>query len=582
MKMIIKSAIATGVALIALSANAHAQGITSANVAFKGLGSSGIALELGLGASSATLGSIHATCIWSGAGLIAKDATAPFTASTPATDSGNAWAAWTPAGGTCAAPGTGTAIYSYLTTDSVVGNRCLFDGTACSITNFPTTDPASAGQFSGLVTEVPLPTEIANALNSAAINAAGTDIRPEDAEFATARALTPCGSVIAGTQYLGLGYSKTDVTHAQVTTAVTGSSSVFNVINFTLPAFTVTPVGATPIIVVVNGSSTTGLGQFSNITSAALAKFLDGTFSYSDQVTSPTSTSGDRVYVGIREPLSGTYNTMEYNVPNTTVNMTSQDVGVNQNATNGTLAQRACTANGTGTVALNPLNITTASTGARIRTIGTGQELSFVRSNGVVGGINNNIGYGFWSVANFSGFSSTNGKYLMVDSIDPLLNSSSSYTAYNGAIPLNSTTELANVDLHAMNAVNGYPIWSLLRLVSKGTTVPSAVTTLASAAQSFVTFDTTTARPDFIVPSSLTVVRSHFLPPAGSGLPPVASIADGHVGLNSSSCSALEAGGDVGGVVLRLSGTGSPTSDNSYCANTSNPHHLDGQTGMRR
>ena len=321
-----------------------------------------------------------------------------------------------------------------------------------------------------------------------------------------------------------------------------------------------TPVGATPVIVVVNGNGdTTGFSNsaITNLTSQALANFLDGTYSYADQALSSPVASGDAVKTLIREPLSGTYNTMEYNVPNTTVAKTSQDVGLNQPA-----AQKNCS----GAAPLsNPLNIATTSGGARQRAIGTGQELSTVLATP------NSLGYGFWSVANFKAFTSTGtaqyARYLTVDGVDPLLKSGTTYT---GALPVTGSTELANVDLHT-TAQGNYPIWSLLRLVNAGSTAIPSVANLATAAQAFVTFGTSTSRPDFITPTSLKVVRSHFIPPAGVGEP--ATAANGHVGLTSSACTAPEAGGDVGGVVYTLA------ADSTYCTNNK---VTTGQTRHRR
>jgi len=550
MKHLLKAALAVAVAAVSMSAHSNAQ-----TVAVDGLGSSGLFLELGLGASS-SLGSIKATCVWSENtnSVIATDSSV-----TPSLqDKGSAWAAWTTGtGGTCAAPTSTSTIYGYLQTDSVVGNRCLFNANLttakCSIA-YPTTNPASAGLILGTAGEVALPVAVANKLNAAKVNAAGTDIRPEDAEFAIARALTSCGTPVAtGSQYLGLGYTNGGQIDSEF------SSSVFNVINFTLPAsFSVTPVGATPVVFVVNGNGdTTGFSNpsITNITSQTLANFLDGTYSYTQQVLSATG-MGDSAKVLIREPLSGTYNTVEYNVTNTTTAKTSQDVGVNQLA-----AQKNCS----GTVPLsNPMNIATLSGGARQRAIGTGQELAQVIANP------NSLGYSFWSVANFAGFTNTAApfaKYLKVDGIDPLLKSTATY---NGTIPLTGSTNLANVDLHT-TAQGTYPVWSLLRLVNFGSSPLAAVTSLASSAQAFVSFGTTTSRPDFITPSTLKVVRSHFIPPAGTIQPTTA--ANGHVGLASSACTAAEAGGDVGGVVYTL------TADSAYCT----AHGVTtGQTGQRR
>jgi hypothetical protein len=551
MKHILKASLALGVTVAALSANAKAQ-----TVEVNGLGSSGLFLELGLGASSSK-GSIDATCVWSEntSTVIATDTSS----GTSLLDKGNAWVAWTPGtGGTCADPASTSVIYAYEQTDSVVGNRCLFNANLstpkCSIA-YPTTDPAPAGLILGTAGEVSLPAVIAEKLNASKVNAAGTDIRPEDAEFAIARALKSCNVAVAtGSQYLGLGYTNGSTIKSFF------SASLFNVINFSLPAsFTVTPVGATPVVVVVNGNGdNTGFSQaaITNLSTATLGKFLDGTFSFADQALSSPTASGDKVFAVIREPLSGTYNTMEYNAPNTTVNKTSQDVGLDQPT-----AQKNCNGAAVGS---NPLDIATPSGGARERAIGTGQELSEVIATA------NSIGYGFWSTANFAGYTAAlapHAKYLKVGGIDPLLKSGVTYT---GALPVTGTTALADVDLHT--TANGtYPIYSLLRLVNVGSTALTAVNNLATSAQAFVSFGTTTSRPDFIVPSSLTVVRSHFIPPAGVGEP--ATAANGHVGLSSSACTAPEAGGDVGGVVFTL------RADSSFC--TTN-HVTTGETGHRQ
>ncbi len=551
MRNLLKATFVLAAAVVALSASAHAQ-IVKANA----LGSSGLFLELGLGAASKT-GAIQAQCMWSEntASVIATDTSS----GTALQDKGNAWVAWSKNGGTCETPGVNAVIYAYLQTDSVVGNRCLFNANlstpTCSIA-YPTSEPAPAGLILG-ATEVPLSATIANLLNASKVNIAGTDIRPEDAEFAIARALKGCNvAVSSGSQYLGLGYTNGSTIKSFF------SSSLFNVINFGLPgSFTVTPVGATPVVVVVNGNGdSAGFSQaaITNLSSAALSKFLDGSYSYADQALSSPSASGDPVTTIIREPLSGTYNTMEYNAPNTTANKTSQDDGLSQPS-----AQKNCTGTN-GTVKTNPLDIATASGGARVRAIGTGQELASVIANP------NSLGYGFWSVANFAGYTAAgapNAKYLKVNGVDPLLKSG---VAYTGTLPVTGSSDLANVDLHT--TANGtYPIYSLLRLVNIGGTAPDGVRNLVNSVGAFVTFGTSTSRPDFILPSSLTVVRSHFIPPAGAGQP--SSAANGSVGLTGSACTAPEKGGDVGGVIYTL------RADSAYCT----AHGVTtGQTGQRQ
>lgn len=578
------SSFAFALALAALASNANAQ---TYSVQLNALGSSALFLEAGLAAShDATIG---ATCIWTSDGSTSGTVASASDTSTSATltDSGKSWVAWTPSttssSDTCANfySADTVKIWSYLQTDSVVGNRCLFNAknsSTCTIA-YPLPSSASGSIATGNQissgSEHALPYAIANALNNAAVNAAGTDIRPEDAAFAVARAETACGTAIGSTKYLGMGYSNGNDIQSAI------SSSKFHVVSFALPSsYYVSPVGATPILVVLNGSSTGFLSTsnpLTNISSATLAKFLDGTYSYTGQAYSSTSASGNAVTTLIREPLSGTYNTMEYNVPNTidnstyslTGNYTSQDIGYNQLS-----SQQVC-----GTT--QPLNVSTTSGGSRKRAIGTGEELKAVYSydTTVTGNEPDRIGYGFWSVANFKGFTSAtapNARYLKVDGIDPLYDQTASTYSYSGTIPLPGSANLTNVTL--TNVANGsYPIWSFLRLVTADTTSKDNADALATATQSYVSFGSTSATPDFISKSTisgaptLSVVRSHFIPPAGTGQPTTAY--NGNFGLSSSNCSPTEAGGDVGGVVLSLS------ADSTTCASQK---IKTGTTGQRR
>jgi hypothetical protein len=411
---------------------------------------------------------------------------------------------------------------------------------------------------------------VATTLNTfAKANVAATDIRPEDAEFAITRALTTCPNTVGSPQYLGLGYTSGGA-HGLINSAIPSSTKSFNVVNFSLPTVTnpynVTLVGATAVLVAVHGDGTaSGFATSGNLSNSNLAKLLDG--------TTQTTPAGGAANVLIREPLSGTYNTMEYNIPNATgnttgitpasANKTSQDVGLTQATT-----QRNC--NATTGFAINPLKFTNATTGAtRLRAIGTGEELTQVGAYANTSGGTNNLGYGFWSVSNFAGVGAvSHTAFYTVDTVDPLDSTTCSYT---GTIPTNGTNALKCVDMH--NVANGtYPIWSLLRLVNTDTTVSGTAATLAGAAQAFVTFNSTTAHPDFITPDKMTVVRSHFIPPAGTGQPTVAANGDWQLNDGSSACTANESGGDVGGVVITL------TTDNGNCTGSSKT----GLTGQRR
>lgn len=563
MKTLTKSFLILATAFLGLSAssNAHAQVET-------GTGSSAMFLQLGEAAGSLTK-SGTTECVWSSntSTVVATDTSS----GTTLTDTGNAWVAWAPGTSGCASAASGGPIYAYLQTDSVVGDRCLFNAPHCSI-SFPTTDPAPAGIILGSVAaESSLPTTVATTLNGTAVNYSGTDIRPEDAEFAITRATggptvtsTPaCGSAItqftAGggnpTQYLYLGY-------ANGSKIVGFSGSTFNVINFSLPSqFAVTPLGATPIIVAAHGSSaTTGLGSASvvNLNRSTLALFLDGTIGQAQDAATPgipiTTGATDDVTVFVREPLSGTYNTMEYNIPNNVELQTSQDVGVNQVDISAPLSNgdfnRNCNATHTGP----EWNSASTAMGTlrgnlKERAIGTGQEISDIFGTGTT----NSLGYAFWSASNFANANAggvTTNKYLMVDGVDPL---GTGMAGVGGGIPT-TTTALATVTLaHVKDGT--YPIWSLLRLVTSGsTTAPTAITNLASASQAFVT----ATHPDF-VPfdnaatggpiGNLAVERAHFTPPGiyASGSEPTLQ---NTVDVTSGVPMFPESGGDVGGLPI--------------------------------
>jgi hypothetical protein len=370
------------------------------------------------------------------------------------------------------------------------------------------------------------------------VNAAGTDIRPEDAELAITRALTSCGTnvgtwgplSVSTTQYEGLGYANRGSIDSYY------STSTFHVVNFSLPSsFTVTPVGAAPVVVAVSSTDTAPAGfantNITNLNSSTLALYLDGTIGYTRDALTPgntqTTAQNKATTVILREPLSGTYNTLEYSIPNTLRFQTSQDVGQEQpTATkncNGTVPE--WNAEGTSMATL-------VSGAVRNRAIGTGEEIKALFGTGGYTAPEDGLGYAFWSVANFAPAASSTStvKYLTVDGVDPI------QTTYTGGTIPTTSTELESVTLqHVKDGT--YPIWSLLRLVTTSSSASTYAGYLATAAQSYVSFGTSTSQPDFVPYSSLAVEHSHFLQ---SGISPQNGVGGTYT----------EAGGDVGGVVI--------------------------------
>jgi hypothetical protein len=363
---------------------------------------------------------------------------------------------------------------------------------------------ASPSLLGATYTDTPLPGSVITALNNQRIFVAATDIRPEDAKFASARMFTACGAGInrnpyINTSYLtyGLGY-QTATTGVGTTILSSFSTKTFHVLDFNISgtdpisggslttagraAFTVTTVGAQPIVVAVSPvpAGGTGIGAATDIPFSTLSEFLIGGFGRSTDLFGVTT--ANPVTALIREPLSGTYNVMEFSVPNSNEFKTTQDIF---NCNGAVFSQ-------------NPMNIASANgkvAGAsKRRVIGTGEMVATLQA-----ATTDTLGYFFWSAPNASAFTLTNGKYLTVNGVDPLQNG---YT--DGVFPgVDAAHPLTNVTFKNLNA-GDYPIWSALRLVSTSPT-PAGVTTLVSAAQ---TLDSTFH--DFIPLASLKVWKSHF------------------------------------------------------------------------
>ena len=178
-------------------------------------------------------------------------------------------------------------------------------------------------------------------------NAAGTDIRPEDALFATTRALTAYNGIVPpatkGGTLTGFGYGASSA-GCSGGTAQNGcgildsfnQNAVFNVINFklsgtdpialgTLPKYTTLSVGAAPMMVIVGNEDSANLGKtftdaagntnytYNDINRETLAQVFSGYLAcVADLQSSSASLSGGiPLQVIHREPMSGTYNTFE-------------------------------------------------------------------------------------------------------------------------------------------------------------------------------------------------------------------------------------------------------------------------------
>jgi hypothetical protein len=478
-------------ALCSVATVSKAQG----DVVFLASGSSALFNELGQAAFTSS--STATPCLWT-AGSSASTAELLDQRTSPATaETGSVWVTWGAGTGSCAAPTGSFNVYFYMSLDSVLGDRCYFEVNpggipGCVLSFTPTAGTAGANKIcypqpTASCTEYKdtaggIPQAVINALNPSTplhVNAAGTDIRPEDAKFASYRMFTTCGSGIwrqpfdqGLRQVYGLGYQTGTTGVGTPVSSFYGGT--FHVLDFNItgndpietsdpvPAYTVSTVGAQPIIVVVNGPNISAARDINGFT---LTLFYQGVLGRTTDLIGPTTTAP--VTTLVREPLSGTYNTFEWSIPNSSQFHGSQD-------------DNNCSGS---TVYSNPMNLQSTNgqvLAYRQRVIGTSQMVStlqgFTSSDA--------LGYFFWSQGNAAAFTDSNGRYLTVNGVDPLQTPSAYVTpgVFDGIIPgADSSHPISNVTFAGLNA-GDYPIWSALRIVS-GSPTPAAVTNLITAAQ---------------------------------------------------------------------------------------------------
>ena len=542
----VKYLVVFAIAFCAIASVSNAQ--QSSTLQFLGGGSSALFLELGQAAVALT-GTPTTACYWTHnadtTNVLARDART----STPTDENGKVWVVWTigGTGGTCTSPASGFQVYMYMSLDSVLGDRCYFEndgsGTPGCVQIF-TVAANAAGLSPSLLgsgyTDTAIPSGVISAINNKHWFVAGTDVRPEDAKYASLRMFTACGTSIGRAPFgggltttFGLGY-QTSTTGVGTTLQSFYSTTTFHVLDFNItgndpikttqpvPSYSVSTVGAQPIVVAVAPAGGTGIGAATDINGFTLATFYEGVLGRATDLVGPTTS--DPITVLVREPLSGTYNTFEYSVSNSSQFKDSQD-------------DFNCSGN---VVNSNPMNLQgTAGQVAsfRRRVIGTSEMTAQIQA---ATSSDQRLGYFFWSAGNASKFTATNGKYLTVNGIDPLQNAYS-----DGVFPgVDSGHPLSNVTFKWLN-LGDYPIWSALRLVSTSPT-PGGVTSLISAAQTL-----NSTQFDFIPLSNLQVWHSHFaLPAINSGIQ--ANGATINPATPNDLCSPsggaiLESGGDAGG-----------------------------------
>jgi hypothetical protein len=402
------------------------------------------------------------------------------------------------------------------------------------------------------------------------VNVGLTDIRPEDALFATARAY----GTLNTTTWAGLGYvGPTKYIGAPIYSGQPGSTANATPIGFALPgksdpiskivvpsAFTTIPVGAAPIVFIANNNnvSTFPKNLVSGVTPDLhatgqvypLERLFAGVVACDTDAAAfggNDDGAGTPLTLFLREPLSGTMNTTEFSL----FRSFGDDGTSASNAAYGT--QETGIVNPTRSP-YNPLNLTCPSHGSRSRSIGTGEVVGASGKGGIIG-TTNSLGYIFFGFANAAKFGVSSApsplyNYLTIDGVDPI---SLPTTAQELPYCSGSTcpASLWPGSLSYPNIRNGsYKAWSIYRWVAQPTSDPYGPSAVAQAAQDYVDSDVADFVPFHTSTGSdgLEVYRSHFTQEgatANNGSATSANLLDNGNTLGGGS----EAGGDEGGLI---------------------------------
>jgi hypothetical protein len=510
---------------------------------------------------------------------------------TVANEYGNLWVVWSETTGN---------IWAYLTVDSTVGIRAFQAVPRAqlginALTSLPVSATTNLFVWDDGSDDTALSTGAYAAISGGKpFTAANTDIRPEDALFATRRALAALDS----TNYTGLGYGSSPTTlvgtsiQSQVTIGTKATPVNFDLSFSTdsfdgkdpfsgdaVPAFVTLPIGAAPIVFIANNEDASGLGAVINITTAEALKLFSGT-ECDDSVLGGSASIA--VYPFLREPLSGTMNTTEFSVFRTTSPWsTSQEENV-------LIGQPPPTGQ-----TYNPLNLNcTAGGGKRQRAIGTGDSVKGVN------GQEDGIGYAFFSYEALNGKNAADGgnivntttnaaqvKYLKFNGIDPI---NATYTA--GAIPVcglatspDFTCPATTPSSTFANLRNGtYTAWSQYRLITDAAGQTNATALVAKAdyvadnvLPDFVPFAAACGATSSKDEPGLSVYHEHFIINGASTVPSYGIVATG--ASNGATPATLhcttggarslfgrtlgggsEQGGDVGGVIVYTAAGANP------------------------
>jgi hypothetical protein len=464
---------------------------------------------------------------------------------------GNLWVVWSTNG-----------IWAYLSAGSSVGVRAFNAVPRASLwlaplDQLPISTTTSFPFWGDKTNDTFLTTAVYSALSGKQFTAANTDIRPEDALFATNQALNKLGYGAvpdpreghSGQYLIGVPieshWSPAGVIPASFT--LPGGTDPFT--GKTVPAETIIPVGAAPIVFIASAGTGSTVANASDITTANAAELFSGKGDYAASLVSGATGSIDPL---LSDPLSGIMNTAQYTV--FIPGGASQETGFPV-PNPGTRTELQC------------------GSGARFRMIDP--DYDFMIGFFEYG---NMLSYTLFSyeAVNTVGHSNSGLRYLKLNGIDPLFPATHTYTGELLVCPMVNDQFLCpqtfSTGLSFPNLRNGtYKAWSIYRVITD-TNGEANAQKLVTEAQKLVD----TSIPDFVpfVPvcatatsglddPGLDLYREHFVPSTIETIPNAVSITpnDGSRG-ETVTCRVIKAilpaltlgggteeGGDVGGII---------------------------------
>jgi hypothetical protein len=432
-------------------------------------------------------------------------------------------------------------FFAYIKVDSVVGDRCYYAQPRCDVTTSPigTAWPAPANAITvwpdSSVDGTP-PTNLQNlftALTGPKASAAATDIRAEDGMWAICRANSNYTGGTPDQGMAGLGYNPNNsagvcppnVGAATPTNELDGgdisdaSGATAHILAFnvtpggkdpftgtTIVTGTTVPTGAAPIVFVAHvGIGSDPLATVTSVTDTQLQSLFHNTGAGCDGTT--LGGSAGNIDVWLREPLSGTYNTTDSNIfsyPD--LSGASMEAFLNVTSAGGNPLNQACPAGG----------------GNRKRGVGTSHVID---TGTVTDTTNDSIAFTFFGYGNVKAASDTKCtpgvcRYLKLNGIDPIFHKywssgdpapadpgqphtttgqipsaadNAGITGCSGGLPCRED-QIWKGGLSFPNLRSGqYSAWSVLRLISDGTTLAN-VKNLVASSQLYAAINT----PDFV------------------------------------------------------------------------------------